>query len=102
METELLQYESASANLSVLSPKVAVLGSLVARDRRKGHATELLRQLCERADAQGLELKLTAGSDGGPDDLDTEALIRFYGCFGFSAIRADNPYWLGRQPSAQL
>jgi len=93
-------YRSASANLSV-SPSVglAFIGSLVSQDRRQGHATGLLQLICDRADREGLELRLTVGSEGGPEDASNADLIRFYGKFGFEQLTADNAYYLGRQPS---
>ena len=97
MDVQVIRYESASANLSLSSrSNSAFIGSLVAEERRRGHGTELLRLICERADAEGLDLLLTVGADGGPGDPDREALIRFYGRFGFEQMNPDNRYYLGR------
>lgn len=100
--SETICYKSASVNLSV-SPSVSVafIGSLVSQERRQGHATGLLQLICDRADREGLELRLTVGSEGGPEEASDADLIRFYGKFGFEQLSADNTYYLGRRPKRE-
>lgn len=96
---ETICYRSASAILSVsASLGLAFIGSLISQERRRGHATGLLQLICDRADREELELRLTVGSEGGPEDASNADLIRFYGKFGFEQLNADNAYYLGRRP----
>lgn len=99
MTSETICYRSASAILVVsASTGLATIWSLLSQERRRGHATGLLQFICDRADREGLELTLTVGSEGGPEDASNADLIRLYGKFGFEEFKADNPYHLGRQP----
>jgi ribosomal protein S18 acetylase RimI-like enzyme len=97
-EVRKLEYKSASANLTITRSGKMFLGSVVAHERRKGHATELLRIVCKTADTAGAEVKLTVEVDTQSGDPDSQSLIRFYEKFGFKSMIDDNPYYMTRSP----
>ena len=68
------------------------------RHRRKGHASQLLRQTCDDADREGATLVLVVTPDGsrGPGE---DVLARWYASFGFEpwASETDDPYTMIRK-----
>lgn len=68
-------------------------------DRRKGHATRLMRMVCDEADKRGMLLLLEAKpyESGG---MDAARLECWYACFGFVPLQAE-PRILARPPGGK-
>jgi len=65
-------------------------------DRRKGHASALLKSVCAEADAAGKLLLLFPKPFDVPE-LTGEQLASWYGRFGFSAIQVEPVVMMVRQ-----
>ena len=68
-----------------------------AAEQGKGHASELMRQVCEEADAAGLTLVLWPRPYGDDIALGASMLQGWYAGFGFRAIQHD-PVLMARAP----
>jgi predicted GNAT family acetyltransferase len=67
-------------------------------ERRKGYASLLMQKVCAEADAAGKVLMLMPKPyDDGP--LDVQALLDWYGGFGFEPIQT-KPVIMARRPGA--
>lgn len=86
-----LKHESASVTLRVWKDGEAIVTDLIARDRRKGHATELMHKVVDFADDEGLTLILLARRYGHPIGPDNMQLKKFYEKFGFVRERDPDP-----------
>lgn len=81
-------YESATARLKVMNGHLWVV-SVFARDRGKGHATGLLKEITSWADERGEVLFLSVGSANPrkhPNILTDEQLISMYQRHGFEML----------------
>ncbi len=87
----LFKYASALAMVYIFSDKTALISALQASERRKGHATELLRQIIEMADNAGIELYLTAFpfKAHGRAAMTRDQLVQFYKKLGFESESID-------------
>lgn len=61
----------------------ATISNLRSEERRKGHARELLQNICAAADLAGTTLILTAGSYGDDPKMTNAQLVDFYKTLGF-------------------
>ena len=68
-----------------------------AADQGNGHATELLRQVCDEADKAGLTLVLWPRPYGDDIALSASMLRDWYARFGFRQIQPD-PVLMARAP----
>lgn len=100
-ETQVLKfnYESAKCVLTIWDETKATLIDVCSTDRKKGHATELLKMLTAFADKRGLKLITAAEAYGNEPGLSTDQLVMFYTKFGFVALGDDPEYmYMERQP----
>ena len=67
---------------------------LMASNPRKGHATKLMRKICDRADRERITLILTAHAF--QEGMTDEQLEKWYSRFGFTKIQ-DDPVIMARQ-----
>lgn len=66
------------------SDVVVIVSFWITKAKRgQGHASRVLRALCEAADAKGIRLQLEAHAYGGADTLNTPALVAWYARYGF-------------------
>lgn len=80
-------YEFATARLTIWDNGVAFVSGVHSRVRGKGHATKVLSDIIDYADAQGLTLQLHVQQYGPPQDtLNNKQLEEFYGKFGFVTV----------------
>lgn len=83
MATTWLKYESASVKLIHWQEQMVTITNLFAKERRKGHATELMKMVCNIADDKGYIMQLVPGQYGHPIGPGNDVLIKFYESFGF-------------------
>lgn len=58
-------------------------------DRNKGHATRLMRIVCDEADKRGMLLLLRA-KPYADSPLDADRLVMWYACFGFVPLPGED------------
>ena len=98
-----VRYESASAVVCIFTSstsngeKIAEVSDVWAGEKRKGHATEVMRKICEMADAMGLTLLLSPRSEDLVYGPTQDKLESWYESFGFIMF-ADNPKSMARKP----
>lgn len=99
MVTHNFTYRSATLKLTGEND-VFTLSNLVAGERRKGHASELVRFMCDIADDNGWTIQLTAHRFGRPPGPDTKTLVAFYRKYGFKPTTKNRrgPIKMERQP----
>lgn len=61
------------------------------KERGKGHATALMKQVLSEADAEGVNLFLGVSPSGLPETLDGPALTAWYERLGFVKVHRDMP-----------
>ncbi|MFJ2112310.1 GNAT family N-acetyltransferase [Streptomyces sp. NPDC087850] len=84
-----------AAAASVLDPpgrrkdKPSILTEIAVwpEHRAKGWGSEILKQVCRAADAEGIALMLSV--DPGPGGLSDEELAAWYGRYGFQRLQED-------------
>lgn len=91
MATTWLRHESATVKLVHWNKDVVSLTNLYSKERRKGHATELMKIVCQLADNEGFLLQLVPGRYGHPIGPDNAVLIKFYESFGFKLPAIKDP-----------
>ena len=79
---------SATARLTLWGDGTATVSDLYSRDRRKGHATRLVAEICDYADQSGLSLLLEVANSEDMFALSQPALIKWYETFGFTVLEA--------------
>ncbi len=77
------RYGHAVLTLNIWDLTRATISDLYSSDRKKGHATMVMKQTIEFADNHGMLLVLVAESYDEEDGLTTAQLIKFYQKFGF-------------------
>lgn len=78
-------YKSAVARLTLWNDGSGHVSGVHARDRGKGHATKVMKELLAYADRFEVLLRLEASPYGeGEDRLSAEDLVKFYEKLGFS------------------
>lgn len=80
------EHETASARLTLWDDRTASVSGVHSRVRGQGHAKEVLRELCEFADDQELDLDLHVSAYGLDGGLTNAQLIEFYKKFHFEVI----------------
>ena len=88
---------SATAQLTLWGDGTATLSDLFSRDRRKGHATRLLLEICEYADKFGLSVLLEVANAEDIFALSQPALTKWYQTFGFIVVN-QSPVLMQRVP----
>jgi hypothetical protein len=81
------KYESASVALTWRPGRILALSNLYSIQERKGHATELMRLVCEYADKHAKVVILRVNQYGKTTGMNNSQLIQFYQKFGFRLIR---------------
>ena len=100
-----VRYESASALVCIFTSgtsngeKTAEVSNVWAGEKQKGHATEVMRKICEMADSMDLTLLLSPRSEDRVYGPSQEKLESWYETFGFIMF-ADNPKSMVRKPIA--
>jgi GNAT superfamily N-acetyltransferase len=91
-------YRSASAIITFHEyDRTIWISHLIAYDRRKGHATRLLTDICLYADEYGYALELEADHWNDEDGMNDEQLRTFYTKFGFHSWRYWDLKWMIRK-----
>ena len=88
---------SATARLTLWGDGTATVSDLYSRDRRKGHATRLVAEICDNADQSGLSLLLEVANSEDMFALSQPALIKWYETFGFKIV-SKYPVFMQRKP----
>lgn len=70
-------------------------------ERNKGHATALLREVCDEADKSATLLVLTPSAFGS-DGMTTEQLEAWYSTFGFKRIQDKPKVLMCREPKRSV
>ena len=79
-----------TATRDLIVSKVIELTRLIVPERKRGTGTAIMRELCEFADRQGIEIRLTPASKGDYAATTSRGrLIRFYKRFGFTVRPGD-------------
>lgn len=66
------------------------------RERRKGHATKLMEEVCADADVRKVILILTVQSYGAGDHMSNMQLVEWYARFGFHPLPSGDAVLLAR------
>jgi len=97
-------YESASAKLIYLAPRIMSLRDVESREKRKGHARGLMDRVVQYANNLDLTLLLVVGAYGhDPEMMNNHQLERFYGEYGFvrEEIYPKKPVHMIRYPGGR-
>lgn len=81
-------HELATARVTLWNDGVAYISGVYSRKRGQGHASQVMKDICEMADTNGLILQLDVSSYG-PDNqykLTDEQLQEWYSKFGFGVV----------------
>jgi hypothetical protein len=101
-----LKHKSASITLRPLPNNAVWVSNLYSEERMQGHATELMQQLVDKADEQGITLQLDARAYGHPFGMSTGALMIFYESFGFYHLTGEqgrvDKHLMERKPKQEL
>lgn len=96
MEVARFTYESASCRIE--DNGYTWLTRFVAKEKRVGHGTGLMKAVVEWADANDKELCLVVGAyEDVTDGLTEDQLISFYQRYGFEIYRFVHPIEMVRQ-----
>lgn len=94
-----LKHKSASVTLRPTENNTVWVANLYAEERMQGHASELMQQIVDKADEQGITLQLDARAYGTPYGMSTGALIIFYESFGFYHLTGAGKHLMERSPN---
>lgn len=85
------KYESATATVFVGTDRTAALARLLARSPRQGHGTQLMRQIVDWADREGIMLWLEVQRFHYPGKrgMSNDELVAFYMGFGFRVVASE-------------
>lgn len=94
-----LKHKSASVTLRPTENNTVWMSNLYAEERMQGHANELMHQIVDKADEDGITLQLDARAYGHPYGMSTGALIIFYEGFGFYRLAGIGKHLMERRPN---
>lgn len=98
------RYGGASARVIALDKFTYAVSNVWSKTRHQGHASVVMSDICEFADANDITLRLVVQRYGYTDAsaMDNPTLMKFYAKFGFVEDSDGWPVTMVRHPSQEL